>query len=84
MRLPRPSIKVEAVKLQEREFEVRLESDVYAKAVWLKVEGIEAEYEDNFFDLLPKSLKTVRVITVKDINLREFRDRLKVRSYPYC
>lgn len=80
---PRPSIRVEAVKLCEREFEVRLRSDVYAKAVWLKLERTEAEYEDNFFDLLPRRLKTVKVAVEEDLSLEEFRDRLEVRCYPY-
>ena len=83
LKLPRPSIKVEAVKLCERKFEVRLESDVYAKAVWLKLEGVGAEYEDNFFDLLPKRLKTVRVAVEEDLSLEEFRDKLEIRCYPY-
>ena len=59
---------------------MRVVSDCFAKGVWLRVEGAEAAYSDNFFDLLPEVAAVVEVSTDSDMSADEVRRRLRVKS----
>jgi len=83
LKLPEPHVKIEILRLDKAKFKVLLSSDIYAKAVWLRLDGVNARFEDNFFDLLPRKLKTIEVSTDKDLSLPEFKSRLRIEAYPY-
>ncbi len=84
LNLPKPSIKIKSTKVSDGKFEVHLETDVYTKALWLKLRGIKAQFEDNFFDLLPKSPKSIKISTGGNLSLEEFNNRLTAKPYPFC
>ncbi|MCC8170211.1 MAG: glycoside hydrolase family 2 protein [Parabacteroides sp.] len=59
-------------------FDVTLSSDVYARGVFLSVNGIDNFFSDNYFDLLPGETKTVHVTTPLDE--KTFTAQLKAQS----
>ncbi len=83
LKLPKPSIKIKSIKIGKGKFKVQLESNVYTKALWLRLQGTKAQFEDNFFDLLPRSQKNVKVSTEGDPSLEEFNNQLLTKPYPY-
>ena len=67
-------------ELGRRSFAVTLESRAFAKGVWLRVEGMEADFEDNFFDMLESVPVMVRVTTEYDTDGGAVARRLKIRT----
>ena len=64
----------------KRSFDIVLESSAFAKGVWLRVEGMEAHFEDNFFDVLESVPVTVRLTTQEDTDADAIARRLKIRT----
>jgi beta-mannosidase len=64
----------------ERRFRVRLASDCFTKGVWLRVEGVEAAFSDNFFDLFPEVPVVIQVTVEPGMSADEVRRRLRIRS----
>ena len=83
LKLPKPNMKIEAIKLDVAKFKVSISSDVYTKAVWMRLDGVRARFNDNFFDILPGGSRIIKVSTEKDMSLSEFKSRLKIEAYPY-
>ena len=83
LKLPKPNIKIETLKSDTAKFKVSLSSDVYAKAIWMRLNEVKAKFNDNFFDILPRKSKTIEVSTEKDLSLSEFKSLLKIEAYPY-
>jgi len=76
--LPQPKIAFD-VQPKNGAFELRLKTDVLAKNIYLDFEGdTESFFSDNFFDLLPNEVKTVRVKT--KLTLEEIKKRLKMKT----
>lgn len=46
-------------------FAVNIKSDIFARAVFLKIRGIDNFFSDNYFDLLPGEERTIHVRTNK-------------------
>lgn len=59
-------------------FEVTLQSDVFARAVFLSINGTDNFFEDNYFDLIPDEKKIVKVRTGLDMD--NFEKQLKIIS----
>jgi beta-mannosidase len=59
-------------------FDVTLESDAFARAVFLSIEGIDNFFSDNYFDLLPAEPVTIHVTTALDKD--SFSRQLKTTS----
>lgn len=59
-------------------YDVTLKTDIFARAVFLKIKGIDNFVSDNYFDMLPGTERTVHVTTAKD--LATFRSELEVVS----
>jgi beta-mannosidase len=83
MKLPTPQVKIETKKLDAANFEIMLESNVYAKAVFLKLEGIKGEFNDNFFDLIPQRPRIIKCLLERDVSRQEFEKALLFEVYPY-
>lgn len=83
LKLPKPNLRFEAVKLSKEKFKASVESDVWAKALWLNLKESKAWFKDKFFDLIPRNPKTIDVLIRKDLSLQEFKDRLTLEAYPY-
>jgi beta-mannosidase len=60
-------------------YEITLQTDKFARAVFLSIDGIDNFFEDNYFDLLPGKTVTVRVRTT--LPQKEFEKELKITSY---
>ena len=61
---------------------VTVSSDNFARAVYLAIEGIDNFFEDNYFDLLPGTSRTVKVKT--KLSAEEFEKQLKVMHLGGC
>jgi len=83
LKLPKPNIKIETLKSDTAKFKVSLSSDVYAKAIWMRLDEVKARFNDNFFDILPRKSKIIEVSTEKDLSPSEFKSLLKIEAYPY-
>ncbi|MBQ7571229.1 MAG: hypothetical protein IJT19_03220 [Bacteroidaceae bacterium] len=59
-------------------FSVSLKSDIFARAVFLKIRGIDNFFSDNYFDLLPGEDRTITVRTLK--SLAQFKQELEITS----
>lgn len=74
---PKATIVTEATAAGDG-FDVTLSSDVYARGVFLWIDGIDNFFSDNYFDLLPGEKKTVHVTTPLDE--KAFTAQLKAQS----
>lgn len=59
-------------------YDVKVSTDCFARAVFMKIKGIDNFFSDNYFDLLPHSSRTIHVRSSKD--LETFRKELEVTS----
>ncbi len=75
-----PEWEVWVEKEDECRFALNIGNSGFAKGVWLREEGIEAEFSDNFFDLFPEVHVRVRLKTASDMSAGEVHRRLRVRS----
>jgi beta-mannosidase len=67
--------------VQTREgFRVTINSDKFAKAVYLSVNDHDGFLSDNYFDLVAGKPVVVEYHTRAPLTLKEFRERLKLRS----
>jgi beta-mannosidase len=83
LRLPTPKIQTRIKTVDEKTFEITLNSDVYVKVV--KIAGYEpkAKLSDNFFDLLPNKPKTIICRLEQKTSPEQVGKALKWQSYPY-
>ena len=56
-------------------FDVTVESDVFARGVFLSLDGIDNFFSDNYFDLLPKEPATIHVTS--SLSKAEFDRQLR-------
>ena len=59
-------------------YDVKLSSEVFARGVFLSVKGIDNFFSDNYFDLLPKTSRTIHVRCAKDLDT--FKKELEIIS----
>ncbi len=59
-------------------YDVTIGSDVFARGVFLSLEGIDNFFSDNYFNIMPKCKKTIHVTTALSEN--DFRNQLKIIS----
>ncbi len=72
---PRFSVKVEPA---DDGFDVTVGTDVFARGVFLSIDGIDNFFSDNYFDILPGCERKIRVNT--SISHDEFVKQLKINS----
>jgi beta-mannosidase len=61
-------------------FSVTLSTDKFAKAVYLSVAEHDGFFSDNYFNLVPGKEMTVEFRSRVPLSLKEFRERLQIRS----
>jgi hypothetical protein len=76
--LPDPGLSLSVARTGGRSFAVTLRAKNLARDVCLEVEGTDAEFDDNAFDIDGGSVKTVHCRS--EISLWLFRRRLIVRA----
>ncbi len=76
---PVPEWQVEADPLGAGEYALRISNWCFAKGVWLRLSGVDAEFSDNFFDVFPELPAEVRVATEADLSSEELLRRLSIR-----
>lgn len=59
-------------------YDVTIGSDVFARAVFLSLEGIDNFFSDNYFNIMPGSKRTIHVTS--QLPEKDFRNQLKVIS----
>ncbi len=77
LNLPNPNLKYEITEIDQREFEIKLISDVLAKNVYLNCET-EGFFSDNYFDLPPNESIKIMFTADKELNQQNFIDELKI------
>ncbi len=83
LKLPPSQVRIETEKLGTGKFKIILESNVFAKALWLHLTSGEGSFSDNFFDLVPRRPKSVECVLEKDVSLEEFEQALLFEVYPF-
>ena len=79
LRLSKPSIGYQVAPAKDG-FRVTVKSDKFAKAVYLSAGDDEGTFSDNYFDLIPGKTAVVLYRSRTGLSLRDFRERLAVRS----
>lgn len=74
---PKANIHTQAVPSGDG-YDVTVSSDVFARAVFLSIEGIDNFFSDNYFDLIPGEPATIHVTT--SLPQEEFVKQLKSES----
>lgn len=59
-------------------YDVTIGSDVFARGVFLSLEGIDNFFSDNYFNIMPKCKKTIHVTTT--LSETDFQNQLKIIS----
>ncbi|MDT7807974.1 MAG: beta-mannosidase [Acidobacteriota bacterium] len=77
--LPSPRVSASVAAARDG-FKLKLDTDKLARAVYLSAEGIEGDFSDNYFDLIPGRPVEVEFRPQGRARVEEFRKRLKVRS----
>lgn len=72
-----PEIKAQVWSVDEG-YEIQLSSDILSKNVFLSLNSVEGFFTDNYFDLLPGEIKTVRFIT-KNTEV-DIKNELKIKT----
>lgn len=79
LRLPAPNVSTQVVRAVGGTV-VTLSTDTLARGVYLSAEGLEGQFADNFFDLLPGRKLSVAFRTRRRVSPDELRRRLRVRT----
>ena len=77
MNYGRPDLKISIAKA-DGGYDVTLASDVFARAVFMSLDGIDNFFSDNYFDILPGAKRTIHVTT--PLSSSDFEKQLKVIS----
>ena len=77
MNYGRPELKIDIAKA-DGGYDVTLGSDVFARAVFMSLDGIDNFFSDNYFDILPGAKRTIHVTT--PLSRADFEKQLKVIS----
>jgi beta-mannosidase len=77
--LPKPSIRTSS-KVEGKTALITLRSNVFARSVFIEVDGADAPLSDNFFDLMPGEEKIVSVVLLKPITDQELAECLHLKS----
>jgi beta-mannosidase len=77
--LPAPHLTTNVTREGVRLF-VTLKSDTLARAVYLSAAGLEGDFSDNYFDLLPGAERRVEFRAPRALSVEDFRTRLRVRT----
>jgi beta-mannosidase len=64
----------------DRQYDVRIATDVAALWVWANLSGIDAAYSDNFIHLRPGRSASIRVDLAQPMSPFDFRRKLQIRS----
>ncbi|MDE5979662.1 MAG: hypothetical protein K2G84_06495, partial [Muribaculaceae bacterium] len=72
---PRFSVDIQPA---EDGFDVTVGSDIFARGVFLSIDGIDNFFSDNYFDILPGDRHKIRVNT--SVPYDEFVKQLKINS----
>ena len=63
------------MEIQNDYFVIDIKSEKFAKNVFVSSK-LESNFSDNYFDLLPKKVKTIKIKNLKNISLDEFKKSL--------
>lgn len=74
----RPATIQREIKPSADGYDVTLKTDIFARAVFLKIKGIDNFFSDNYFDMLPGTSRTIHVRSSKDF--ATFANELEVVS----
>jgi beta-mannosidase len=75
----KPAISAEVLPIRGG-FSVKLSTDKFAKAVYLSVAEHDGFFSDNYFNLAPGREVTVEFHSRVPLSLKEFQERLQIRS----
>jgi hypothetical protein len=72
---------VKALDKSKKRFEVRIVSDTLVKALSLQINGAEASFDDNCFDMAPGTERNIEVALGKPLKLSELRKKWQFVLY---
>jgi beta-mannosidase len=77
LRFPTAALRIEAAQLNDRQTCLTVRADAFVKDVFLTVDGSDAEFEDNYYDLDARTSK--RIVVTSGLTAKELVNTLKVR-----
>jgi beta-mannosidase len=79
LRLPKPQITYDVTPAPNG-FRITAKTDKFAKAVYFSVGDHDGAFADNYFDLIPGKPIVMEYRSRAPISLKDFRERLSIRS----
>ncbi len=70
LRFPKPSFTSKIIEKNEKTYQLRIQTDLFAKDIQIEIDGYDAEFNDNYFDMDAGALKIVQCkvpVPVKNI-----------------
>jgi len=80
MDLPRDPVVCQASRISDQEFSIRCSSRAFQHQVQLDLKDIPHRTEDNYFDLYPGEIRTIRVRTTKAVTAARIQKALTTLS----
>jgi beta-mannosidase len=77
--VPKPQITTDVSRVRDR-FIITLDSDKFARAVYLSLPNHEGSFNNNYFDLLPGKKVAVEFRTREALAPEDLRNQLKIRT----
>ena len=75
LKLPKSDI-IYDVEIQNDYFVVDINSEKFAKNIFVSSK-LESNFSDNYFDLIPKEVKTIKIKNVNNLSVDEFKKNFK-------
>ncbi|MDP1675284.1 MAG: glycoside hydrolase family 2 protein [Bacteroidota bacterium] len=60
LHLPRPKITNKILEKKENSYQISIQTDLFAKDIRIEIEGCDAEFNDNYFDMDAGALKIIQ------------------------
>ena len=79
--LPKPKLKLKIEKLSEKKYKLTISANKFVKSCEVRLKGLNATFNDNFFDLIPNLKKEVVVDLERPTSKAEIKKRLSLRYY---
>ena len=77
MQLSKPNIDI-SIKKEKDYFLIHLKTNILAKNIHLSIDGSDAEFNNNYFDLMPGEDEIIQCKTL--VSLEELKTKLKIES----
>ena len=78
LRFPKPSFTSKIIEKNEKTYQLSIQTDLFAKDIRIEIDGCDAEFNDNYFDMDAGALKIVQCKV--PISIKNIENKIKIDS----